>query len=121
MTACARGVSFCQVGDVNGDSVPDMLVGDNEAYFTGKEDGAGYLFLLNTDGTAKDVLYVPQQLGAGTWAAPCECTRGNPGKEGTIHGVAIYAHNTTRKHLASTRPPPLLAVSFPQVHRGQRV
>jgi hypothetical protein len=57
-------VVVVQVGDISGDGVPDMLVGDNEAYFTGFQDGAGYLFLLNSDGTAKDVLYITGNVSA---------------------------------------------------------
>ena len=47
------GMTVAQLGDIDGDGVPDIAVGNNKDDDGGEDKGALFFFLLNSDGTIK--------------------------------------------------------------------
>ena len=47
------GMTVAQLGDVDGDGIPDIAVGNNKGDDGGQDRGAVFFFLLNSDGTVK--------------------------------------------------------------------
>jgi hypothetical protein len=48
------GGALTNLGDVNGDGIPDVAVGASGSDFSGPREGAVWLLFLNRDGTVKD-------------------------------------------------------------------
>ncbi len=59
------GTSLASLGDLDGDGVTDIAVGDSTDSFNGTAHGAVYVLFLNADGTVKRSQRVASEVGGG--------------------------------------------------------
>jgi GEVED domain/FG-GAP repeat/FG-GAP-like repeat/Bacterial Ig domain len=59
------GRSIASLGDLDGDGVPDIAVGDSLDGYSGYARGAIYVLFLNADGTAKKSVRIASGVGGG--------------------------------------------------------
>jgi hypothetical protein len=62
-SADAFGVSVAALGDLDGDDVPDIAVGERGSDDGGSNRGAVYILFLNADGTVKDEQKISDTVG----------------------------------------------------------
>lgn len=59
------GTSVAAIGDLNGDSIPDLAIGDSEDTGSNFNAGAVYICMMNADGTVKESVRIANGVNGG--------------------------------------------------------
>ena len=57
------GAAVASIGDLNGDGIPDLVVGAPDSNINGSRSGTVYILLLKADGTVDSVVPIPNTIG----------------------------------------------------------
>ena len=67
------GSSVANIGDLDGDGVNDLLVGNIGNDNGGPNRGAAHILFMNTDGTVKSAIKIKDATANGPTAGECSC------------------------------------------------